>query len=353
MALEDKTEAPTDQRRREARRKGQVGKSMELSSSLAMVAGLVALKFMAPGMFTRLKDIFVQCLTGWPVQGMTQQAAVEFGQSILIQAFLLLLPVLLIGMGVAMLMSAAQVGLVLSGEPLAPQLNRLDPVKGLARMFSKRMLIELGRSILKVLIVGWVIWITLRQESSQLTSLANSQWLAIVGAVAEVMWKVIVRASAVIVIIAGLDYFVQRKQHEKELRMTKQELKEELKRTEGDPTTRGRIRQIQRDMGRRRMMTDVANADVVVTNPIHFAVALKYDAEEMGAPKVLAKGQNLIAEKIKELAEQNDVPVVQNIPLARSLFKSVEVGQEVPLELYQAVAEVLAAVYRMKGRAAA
>jgi len=164
------------------------------------------------------------------------------------------------------------------------------------------------------------------------------------------MWKVLVRASVAILVIAGFDYLIQRRQHEQELKMTKQELKEDLRRSEGDPVTRARIRQMMRDMARRRMMSDVPKADVVITNPTHLAVALKYDPAKMGAPKVLAKGQRLIAEKIRELAKQHSVPIVENVPLARALFNSVEVGQEVPMELYQAVAEVLAAVFRMKGR---
>lgn len=350
MPLEDKTEPPTEHRRREARQKGQVSRSVELSSSLAMIAGLVALRFTGSHILENLREAFRIGLTAWPARDLTPELALQLGLDAVKVSMAILLPILLTGMTVALVGTAAQVGLVVSGEPMALQLSRLDPVKGIQRLFSRRSLIELGRLFIKILLVGYVIWITLRQESALLASLPGASWDAIVKAVGAVMWKVVVRASAVILVIAAFDYLIQRRQHEQELRMTKQELKEELRRTEGDPTTRSRIRQIMREMSMKRMMSDVPKADVVVVNPTHIAVALQYDARTMAAPKVLAKGQRLIAERIREIAEKHGIPVIRNVTLARSLFRSVEVGQEVPLELYQAVAEVLAAVYRMKGR---
>ncbi|MCC6483936.1 MAG: flagellar biosynthesis protein FlhB [Armatimonadetes bacterium] len=352
MALEEKTEQPTDRRREEARRKGQAARSVELSSSLAVLAALITLKTMGPAFTERLRNLCVYCFTTWPVRSFDLESASVMGRFALTQSVMILLPVLLIGMGVAALATAAQVGLVFSVEPLQPQLTRLDPMKGLQRMLSKRGVFELFKTTLKVLVVGYVIWITLREESGTLANLMNTSWIGIATGVGAVAWKMIVRATCSILVIAGIDYAVQRRQHMQELMMTRQELKEDLRRSEGDPTTRSRIRSIMREMARKRMMADVPKADVVITNPVHFAVALKYDAGEMAAPKVVAKGQNLVAEKIKEIAEKHKVPVVRNIPLARSLFRSVEVGREVPLELYEAVAEVLAAVYRIKNASA-
>lgn len=351
MPLEDRTEPPTEHRRREARQKGQVSRSVELSSSLAMIAGLAALRFTGPHILEKLREAFRAGLTEWPARDLTPELALRLGMDAVMVSMAILLPILLAGLTVAAVGTAAQVGLVVSGEPLALQLSRLDPVKGIQRLFSRRSIIELGRSFIKILLVGYVIWITLRQESALLASLPGASWDASVQAVGGVIWKVVVRASAVILVIAGFDYLIQRRQHEQELRMTKHELKEELRRTEGDPTTRSRIRQLMREMSMKRMMSDVPKADVVVVNPTSIAVALRYDSRTMSAPKVLAKGQRLIAERIREIAEKHGIPVIRNVTLARALFRSVEVGQEVPLELYQAVAEVLAAVYRMKGRA--
>lgn len=353
MALEDKTEQPTDRRKEEARRKGQAARSIELSSSLAVLAALITLKTMGPDFTRRLRSLCEYCFTDWPVRGFSPESATVMGRFALTQSLMILMPVLLIGMGVAALATAAQVGLVVSAEPLQPQLSRLDPMKGIQRMLSKRGLFELVRTVLKVTVVGYVIWITLREEAGTLASLMNSSWSGVASGVGAIAWKMALRASCAILVIAAVDYGVQRRQHQQELMMTKQELKEDMRRSEGDPTTRSRIRTMMREMSRKRMMADVPKADVVVTNPVHFAVALKYDSRHMAAPKVLAKGQNLVAERIKEIAEENSVPVVRNIPLARSLFKSVEVGHEVPLELYEAVAEVLAAVYRIKRPAGA
>lgn len=348
MSLEDKTEEPTDRRKEEARKKGQTAKSIELSSALAVLAGLATLKFMGPQFTERLKDLFITSLTQWPAKDFNSETASIIGLHAAKEGMMILLPILLFGMIAAALTTAAQVGLVFSAEPLQPQLNRLDPMKGMQRLCSKRGIFELVKTLFKVNIIGYVVWMTLKQESDTLLSLMNANWNTIAIGVGTITWKLVTRASLTILVIAAVDYAFQRKQNNQQLRMTKQELKEDMRRSEGDPTTKGRVRQIMREMARKRMMADVPKADVVVVNPIHFAIALKYDSTTMAAPKVIAKGQNLVAEKIKEIAVKNKVPIVTDIPLARSLHKSAEVGQEVPLELYQAVAEVLAAVYRMK-----
>jgi len=350
MALEEKTEAPTERRREEARKKGQTARSIELSSGVAMLATLMTLKFTGARTLESLRDLCQTSLTVWPRQDLTAQVAFEICSQAALKGLTVLAPVLLVAMLAAIVITAAQVGLVISGEALAPQLNRLDPMKGIMRLCSKRSVVELARSILKVVLVGYVIWMTFRDEAPRLALLVRADWTGMVSEMGRVAWTLIVRACCTILAIAALDFAFQRRQHEQDLKMTRQEVKEDMKRSEGDPAVRSRIRQIMRDMARKRMMAAVPTADVVVTNPTHLAVALKYDPETMAAPIVVAKGERLVAERIKQLARQHRVPVIENVPLARSLYKSVNVGGAVPLELYQAVAEVLAAVYRMKGR---
>ncbi len=349
MPLEERTEAPTQRRREEARKKGQVAKSIELSSALSVLATLMTLKMAGPSILARLKGICTESLSMWPVRDMDAVDVYALGIHALGESVTILAPMLLLGMLVAAVATAAQVGLVISGETLQPQLNRLDPVKGITRMFSKRAFVEGARSVAKVTVVGYILWVTLREEWPRLASLMNAPLLGAVEGVGIVGSKLVIRASLTILVIALFDYWFQRHSHEQDLKMTKSELKEDNKRSEGDPTTRARIRQIMREMARKRMMSDVQKADVIVTNPTHLAIALRYDSDQMTAPKVVAKGQRLVAERIVEIGKKHKIPVMQNIPLARSLFKSVDVGQEVPLELYQAVAELLAAVYRMKG----
>jgi flagellar biosynthesis protein FlhB len=220
-------------------------------------------------------------------------------------------------------------------------------------MVSMRSGVELIKSLLKVAIVGYVVYIFLRAEFPGMTKLSGLSPGAMGSAVGILCWRLVIRACAAMLIIAILDYMYQRLQFEQSIKMTKQEVKEEYKRSEGDPQVKGRIRQIQREMGKRRLAQDVAGAHVVITNPTQIAVAIKYDLENMEAPTVVAKGQRLLAQKIREIAEASGVPIVENKPIARLLYKVVEVGQQIPEELYQAVAEILAFVYRMGTKAGA
>jgi flagellar biosynthetic protein FlhB len=244
--------------------------------------------------------------------------------------------------------NVGQVGFAYNLQPLAPDLTRIDPIKGFARMFSARSFMELMKSLAKVSILGCVAWTFLRNQAGTVVALGTLSQDEAARTAGDLIWQLAIRVCSVILVIASIDYIYQRQQFEKSIRMTKQEVKEEFKRSEGDPKIRGAIRQRQREMSRRRMMQDVPTSDVVITNPTHYAVALKYDSQTMAAPVVVAKGQRLVAQRIKDIARKHHVPLVENKPVARALFASAEIGDSVPVELYQAVAEILAFVYRLK-----
>ena len=353
MALEDKTEAPTPRRRQDARMEGQVARSIELNSALVLIASLLLIKFSGPALVAHLRAVTTNSLTQFPTQDLTVGAVHSSLVRLLLQTGTAIAPLLLGVAVVAFASSALQVGLVLSGKALAFKAERLNPISGIARMFSVRSAVELLKSIAKILIVGYIVFSFLRDKYSDIQSLVGGSYLTSCAVIGQLTWALLLRSAMALFVIAGLDYMFQKMQLEKQLKMTKQEVKEDYKRTEGDPLVKSRIRGKQRELSKQRMMQEVPKADVVVTNPTHYAVALKYDAENGGAPVVVAKGKNLIAQRIKEIATEANVPIVENVQLARALHASVEIGQEIPAELYQAVAEILAYVYRLSHRLSA
>jgi len=350
MALEDKTEAPTPRRRQEARQEGQVARSVELNSALVLIASLILINFSGPSLVNHLREVAIHSFTVFPKHELTPGAVSADLARLLLETGTAIAP-LLIGIAVVGFAgSAVQVGLVLSGKALQFKGERLNPISGIARMLSVRAGVELLKSVAKVLIVGYIVFSFLRTRYTDIQSLVGGDYLATCATIGQLTWGLLLRSGIALLVIAGLDYLFQRTQLEKQLRMTKQEVREDYKRTEGDPLVRSRIRAKQRELSRHRMMGDVPKADVVVTNPTRYAVALRYDAEANDAPVVLAKGQRLIAQRIKEIAIEAGVPIVENMQLARALFASVEIGQEIPAELYQAVAEILAYVYKLSHR---
>ncbi len=242
-----------------------------------------------------------------------------------------------------------QVGFKMSTEAIAPKLNKLNPISGIKRFVSLKSLVELAKSILKLLFIGTIAYLLVKSDLDAFSLLIHQEVSQILVFIARVSLKIAFFVCLALIVLAVLDFLYQRWQHEKDLKMTKQEVKDEQKQTFGDPKVKSRIRSMQLEMARRRMMEAVPEADVVITNPTHLAIAIKFNAEEMMAPVVLAKGAGHVAQRIKEIASEHQVPRVEDKPLAQALFKMVELGDYIPAELYRAVAEVLAYVYRLKG----
>jgi flagellar biosynthetic protein FlhB len=246
-----------------------------------------------------------------------------------------------------------QIGFLFTGKPLMPDLEKINPISGFKRLFSMRSLVETVKNILKLTVIGLVAWLVLKAEFGRMLQLSDASVKMIWMFTTTVALKVVISIALVLIVIAVLDYAYQRFDHEKRLRMSHQELKEEHKQLDGDPQIKSRIRALQREMARRRMMDQVPKATVVVTNPTYIAIALRYESAEHDAPVVLAKGKRIVAERIRTLARENGIPIVENKPLARAMYDKVQPGSPVPVEFFTAVAEIMAYVYRLKNRSAA
>lgn len=350
MPAEERTEQATPRRRQEARRRGQVARSVELSSTAVFLAVVLALNAVSDIALRGAMDSVRFALTNLQHTEFSPALALSFGWGCLSHAGKAFLPVIGVAMAVGIVVNLLQVGVMLTAEPLAPNWARINPWTGFVRLFSRRAFVEGTKTLLKVFLIGWLTFAAVRADAAMLLRTSEIDPLMVLMLVGQLLYKVAWRVGLAMLVLAILDYGFQRYEYEKSLRMTKEEVKQEMKQTEGDPQIRARIRARMQAMARRRMMQAVPKADVVVTNPTHYAVALQYDASKMAAPTVVAKGMNLIALRIREIAEQHRVPIVENPPLAQSLYRSVEVDQQIPPELYQAVAEVLAYVYRLRRR---
>lgn len=348
----EKTETATAKKRKDARQKGQVMKSAEIVTALVLLAAFFMLKIcggLIYGGITRFsRHILVEYapsfgdLTARAMLGLYLDAGIAF----LLSAG----PVMAVAGAVAFAANAAQVGFQFTAEPLRFKPDRLNPVAGFKRMFSSRSLFNLLKSSVKVLIVGYVAYSFINGKLPELTVLLGANIRVIERNGFELIFSLAFRICAAILALAVVDYAWQWRQYERDLKMTKQEVKEEYKQMEGDPKIKAKIKEKQRRISMQRMMSDVPKADVVITNPTHYAVAVKYDLAIADAPVVLAKGQGYVALRIRGLAEDNAVPIVENKPLARTLFETVDVGAKIPAELYHAVAEVLAFVYNVKNK---
>ncbi len=344
----ERTEQATAKRRAEARRKGQVAKSREIPAAVVMLAGLSVLYILSSYIFQQLARMMTDIFQKTAAVSVTPAHIQTLNNEILWSVFLILGPVLLVIVAAAVLSNYVQVGPLFSLESIQPQFSRLNALKGLSRLVSKQSAAELLKSLGKLFIIGWVAYSTIQSDVPQILSLTDQDAASIFHYIGMISFRISLKTFLVITLLAGLDYIFQRWEYEKSLRMTKREVQDEFKQTEGDPLIKSRIRSIQREMARRRMMAEVPKADVIITNPTHLAVALAYNSKEMSAPKVVAKGAGLIAEKIRELGREHQVPLIENKPLAQILYKTVELGQSIPSTLYQMVADILALVYRMK-----
>jgi flagellar biosynthetic protein FlhB len=350
MSQSDKTEKATPKKKEEARKKGQVAKSQDLNGAVVLLAGLFTLGATGPAMAQRMGDGLHDALAAGG--GRDPVTLNTVGDLLLASGnttVACLAPIVAVCAGAAIIVNLAQVGIKPKTKALKPDIKRMNPVPGIKRLVGKEGLVELIKSLVKIGVVGYVVLSALIPHIGDYAAMVGMSPLQFGGSIAVLVKSIAMRAAFAYLFIGFVDYLYQRHRHDKSLMMEKQEVKEEGKGQDLPPEVKGAIRQRQRDAARARMMADVPNADVIVTNPTHFSVALKYDGVS-AAPTVIAKGQDLIALRIRELAADAGVPIVPDPPLARSLHSSVEVGQQIPEELFQAVAQILAYVYRVAGR---
>jgi flagellar biosynthetic protein FlhB len=345
---QERTEQPTAKRREEARKEGRVPASRDLPGALVLLGGLGVHALGGGYVLTEALRQFEHGLVALPTADLTVDEALARCIDAAVAGVRIAWPFLLVPAMIAAATGLVQSRLALSLTAIKPRWERVNPVEGLRRLLSGRGAVEVLRAILKIAAVAAVAYFTLRADWTLLTG--PSAEGAALTALGRVLWNLWLRIGLVFLVIAALDYGYQWWQHEKSLRMTKQEVRQESRETEGSPQMRARLRALHRQMATRRMMTEVRRADVVVRNPIHFAVALRYDGRRMRAPRVVAKGERLVAQRIIDEAFRYGVPTIENPPLARALFKACAIGKEVPRDLYRAVAEVLAYVYALKGR---
>jgi flagellar biosynthetic protein FlhB len=352
----EKTEEPTAKKQQDTRKEGKVPKSKELSSGVELIALFLILKFWVGTMgenflalFAEIYDKIPDYTTYWGGRIISKDYTTLINHTI-IRMLIQLLPFFVVGVALAFIINMLQFKFQISTKPLKPKFSKLNPVSGMKRLFSKEKIIELLKSIAKVVLITYVVYATIKDDWVYLVKFYNMPLNQAIQLIGNIVINVGLKISLVFMVIAFADLFYQRFKFKNDIKMTKQEVKDEYKNSEGDPQIKGKIRSKMREASQRRMMQSVPKADVVITNPTHFAVAIKYDANEAPAPVVLAKGADYVAQKIKEVAKENNIEIVENKPLARMLYANVDVGQEVPPELYQAVAEVLAMVYKMQGK---
>lgn len=345
---QERSERATAKKRQEAREKGQVALSREVPATLVILGALIAMALSGSWSIERLTGVSTHFWANTAQLSISSSAITRFLLNLLIEFFLTIFPVFLAVLISAIAGNVLQIGFFISSEALAPKFSKLNPLSGIQRLLSLRSIAEVLKAMLKILFLGCAGWLVLRSEADRFPLMIQMDLIDVGHYLWQVMLKIGLFSFLVMAILAAMDYAFQRWQYEKDLRMTKQEVKEEMKQTEGDPKIKSRIRSIQMELARRRMMAAVPGAAVVITNPTHLAVALQYQSGMM-APRVVAKGAGFVAQRIREIASQNGVPVIENKPVAQMLFKAVEIGQSIPIELYKAVAEILAFVYRMKG----
>ncbi len=350
MAMDDKTEKPTPKKRRDTREKGEVLKSQELSSAVVLLSLVTIIKTFSSYIGLKVSSVFLELRMDTNLESANFDK--DFVHNYLIKGLVFILlcifPILVAAVLTGLLVNYMQIGFLLTTKALRPRFDRLNPINGLKRVFSMRALVELLKSIIKITILGLVLYSTISKKADEIPTLVTYDLGTSLDFIVDLALEVGMRCGLFLLVIGVLDYFYQWWMFERNLMMTKQEVKEEFKQLEGNPQTKSRIREKQREIGMRRMMHAVPEADVVVVNPTHYAVALKYDPEKHQSPIVLAKGKGYVALRIREVAKENNVEIVENKEVARALYDTTEIGQQIPESLYRAVAEILAYVYRMK-----
>jgi flagellar biosynthetic protein FlhB len=346
----DKTEEPSAQRLEDFRQEGQVAQSRELTSLFVLLACMSTLYLAGPNIISEFMGAVRRLLSECATTTLTPESAGKIMEQVLSICGKIVLPIALAGFVAGVLGSIVQIGFNLTFTPLEPQFDRINPLNGFQRLFSLGSLVEGLKAVLKLVAVVFVTYLMVKNEILASPAITDMESFQLAGYMTSTAFRLIGGVGLALFVVAALDFAYQKFRYHKSLMMTKQEARQEHKQKEGDPLLKARMRSMQREAARKRMMQAVPKADVIVTNPTHIAVALKYDSDKMAAPRVVAKGADHLAQRIKELGKKNGVPLVENVPLARALHKSVKVGGSVPRALYQAVAEVLAYVYRLRGR---
>jgi len=349
----EKTEEATAKKLSDARKEGQVARSADLVTAFMLIAFFLALKIFISHMGNALMTIYhddYSSISTIVAEGFNINTARVLIRNILLQVLKLAGPVFVAAYVIAVVTELAQVKWKPTGKTLQPKLNKLNPISGFKKIISKDKLVDLLKSLLKLSILLYIVYNTLQEKWGLILQFYNFTLPQAIKVIGTLIIDLGLKISICFLVMAFVDYFYQKKKFLKDMRMTKQEVKDEYKNTEGDPAIKGKIRQKMREVSRQRMMQAIPEADVVITNPTHFAVAVKYDKETSSAPVVIAKGADYVAAKIKEIARDNKVEIVENKPLARMLYFNVEIGDEIPQEMYQMVAEVLAYVYRLKNK---
>ncbi|MBI1822287.1 MAG: flagellar biosynthesis protein FlhB [Nitrospirae bacterium] len=347
---QDKTEKATPKRRAEARKKGNVPRSREVTSTLLILGGAFILSIFGPLMISQFKELMMTLWAQSFFRPMDQRMFYGLMMTGMVESMKILLPLLFIFSGIAIISIVGQQGLIWTGSIFAPDLSRINPLSGIKKLFSLQSSVEGIKAFLKLCLIGYVAYYSVRKNLPLAIESVQSSSEDELRLMAGLLFHLALWMGGVISVLAAADYGYQRWEYERKIRMTKQEIKDEMRQHEGSPLVKSRIRSIQKQLSRNRMIAEVPKADVVVTNPTRLAVALMYKQDSMGAPRVVAKGAGVIAQIIREKAREHGIPVLENKPLARSLFKQVKVGGTVPQNLYRAVAEVLAYVYRLRGK---
>lgn len=345
---DDKTEEATPKKKGESRKKGQLPRSKDVGLAFTLLICTLVISLFSGFIAGNFKSDMIYFLSSDYKQEITDISAKDYGMFVMLRMAMGIFPVVIPIMVGGVVASLMQTGFLLTGEPLKPSLGKLNPLKGIKNMFSKRSLLELVKNLIVISIIGYLAYDFVMANYKSILSMGNVYFPSLGLEIKNLVMGIFTKITMLMIVLAIIDYVLQRRIFSKEMRMSKQEVKEEFKQMEGDPQVKGKIKQKQREMATRRMMQAVPDATVVITNPTHIAVALKYEEGGMNVPKVTAIGADNIAIKIKEIAKDNDIPIIENKPLARAIYDTLDIGSEIPGEMYQAIAEILALVFKMK-----
>ena len=347
---QEKTEQATPRRREKAREEGQVAKSKDLTDAITLFASMLLLQFFMGTTFGKLKQLMRGALTFDYLSRINRESIVSLFSFYLFENFKLIIPYLIFTAILGAAINFLQIGPMLNVKGLMPKFDKINPIKGVKNLFSLRSFVELIKSIFKILVVATTAYLVLKNEWQILWDIPFMSLNEGVIVIGKIILKLGMVVSIILIALGIGDFVYQKYEFEKNIRMSKQEVKQEHKESEGDPMLQSKRKEKMREMSMNRMIQEVPDADVVITNPTHISVAIKYDIDNMEAPIVLAMGEDKVAKRIREIAKEEEIELVENKPLARALYKTAEVGEEIPVDLYQAVAEVLAFVYRLQNR---